>query len=103
MLPGSLYCRFKHVDFQPASASANVTAVTDSTSVYQIQYRSLERTVEIEYTTTFPYHIISWKESYPEGGEMIPTKASLKKTITLDYWNKNSSSDAPWREALGLD
>jgi hypothetical protein len=59
--------------------------------------------VSIFYQNQFPYKIESWKESYPESGEIMMTSAKLKKRIMLDYWNKNSVKDSTFRQELNLE
>lgn len=103
ILPSSLYCRFKHVPFKPEKAVATNVAGVGKTSIYQIELPELKRTVVIEYNTAFPYEIQGWKESYPEGGKMMTTTATLKKVIQTDYWKKNKNEDDHWREELGLE
>ena len=33
----------------------------------------------------------------------MTTKATLRKTILLDYWNKNTNADTHFRNVLGLE
>jgi hypothetical protein len=103
ILPSSLYCRFKHVPFKPANAVASIVAGAGKTSIYQIELPELKRTVVIEYNTAFPHEIQGWKESYPEGGKMMTTTATLKNVIQTDYWKKNKNEDDHWRGELGLE
>ena len=103
MVPGSIYCRFRHEAFNPVKAQGNTANLNDSLSSYKVSYPSLERSLKIVFETSFPHKIISWEESYPERGSMMTTKATLNKTMLLDYWNKNTIADAELRKALGLD
>jgi hypothetical protein len=103
MLPSSLYCRFMHVPFKPEKAVASIVAGAGKTSTYQVAFPELQRTLVIEYNNAFPYQIQGWKESYPEGGKMITTTATLKKVIHTDYWKKNKNEDDHWRGELGLE
>lgn len=102
MLPGSLYCRFKHIEFRPSRANVTMNENEDETKTYEISYPDLQRTLKIHFNTKFPFQIQGWEETYPVGGQLMTTKANLKKAIQLDYWNNNSNDDAHWREELGL-
>jgi len=102
MLPGGLYCRFKHVDYKPEKVEARFVDNSDGTRFYQIDYPELKRTLQIEFNSTFPFEIQGWEETYPEGDRLMTTKAKLKKVLQLDYWNKNSNVDTYLRSELGL-
>ncbi|MDX1702341.1 MAG: hypothetical protein R3250_17065, partial [Melioribacteraceae bacterium] len=70
---------------------------------YQVSYLDLDRTLEIEFESTFPYKIVSWQESYTGlGGKKLTTKAELKENIQIAYWQHNSSADSTYRKLLGL-
>ena len=97
MLPGSLYCRFKHIPFKPELAGAEKIQINDSTSTFSVTFPDLKRSLKINFENRFPYKILEWEEEYPEGGELMTTKATLKKSIQLDYWNKNKNSDESFR------
>ncbi|NJN28583.1 MAG: hypothetical protein HC819_22705 [Cyclobacteriaceae bacterium] len=102
MLPSSLYSRLKHIRYQPYLAEATFTSTTPDTSVYQISYPEMQRVLKIKFDPDFPHGILAWEESYPEGGEIMTSKATLKKSLLLDYWNKNSEADSIWRRKLEL-
>lgn len=102
MLPSSLYCRFKHIDFTPEKAEASMVGA-GKTRTYKVQFPDLQRTLSIEFNATFPYEIQGWEESYPEGGKMMTSKATLIKVLQTDYWNKNKKEDDHWRTELGLE
>lgn len=101
MIPSTMYLRLKH---QPTAAyKANVERdIQGSLSKLTIKYPDLKRSLSITYSTEFPHQIQSWAESYPENGEQMITSAQLKKSIMLDYWNRNSVADSTYRTALGL-
>ena len=102
MTPGSVYCRFKHVDFEPVNARISKAQQDETKSELTIEFPSLERTLVIQYETSFPYKILGWEESYPENGTIMTTRARLSKSILLDYWNKNSAEDDLLRQELGI-
>lgn len=102
MLPGSLFCRFKHVDYKPAIAEAIFLDNSGEKRFYQIDYPELRRSLKIEFSSKFPFEILGWEETYPEGDQLKTTKANLKKVIQLDYWNKNTNADELLRQEFGL-
>jgi hypothetical protein len=60
--------------------------------------------LQIYFKSIFPYEILGWQETYPDGfgknKKMLTTKAVLKKTIWLDYWKHNSINDSTYRDTL---
>ena len=102
MVPGSVYCRFKHVEFRPVKASISKEVRVDSTIELRIEYPDLDRTLTILYENTFPFKILGWEEEYPENGSRMATTARLSKSILLDYWNKNGADDDLLRKELGI-
>ena len=103
MLPGSLYCRLKHVDFKGHSAEATIEKVDQQRMTYHIEYPELQRSLNIMFNTSFPHEILGWEETYPENGQPMTTKASLVAVKQLDYWNKNKNADTMYRIELGLE
>lgn len=115
LLPSATYLRLMHRDWAPVEAVASLSDPTTTADadepvrVYEISYPSLDRVVTITFEEQFPHRIVAWTDRHRalfdrEGGEapMLETKARLTESIMLDYWNKNSLGDAPWRDVLGL-
>ena len=103
LLPGSIYCRFKHVDYRAYEVEAKLERLDDKRYTYLIKYPELERTLKITFNADFPHEILGWEETYPENGKFMTTKASLIAVKQLDYWNRNTNEDAAYRVDLGLD
>lgn len=103
MLPSTLYCRFMHKAFAPTPVEAQLTESGGDSRIYQLAYTQLDRTLKIEFEKNFPHRIVRWEESYPDGGEIMTTRAELDTAIQLDYWDKNSKADAHFRQELGLE
>lgn len=103
ILPGSLYCRLKHVDYKPILATVSMIEKADKRRTYEINYPELERTLKIHFEADFPFKILGWEETYPEGEQLMTTKATLKQSMLLDYWNKNKNNDHQLRDALDLE
>lgn len=74
--------------------------------IYTIQYKDNDRTLVIYFQKDFPYEIVKWEETYQDGfgkdAKKLTTKAVKNKSIMIDYWNKNKSTDAYLRDLLGL-
>ncbi|MFW6224721.1 MAG: hypothetical protein ACOC4B_00465, partial [Bacteroidota bacterium] len=101
VIPGTLFQRLSHCEYNvyEATGELNVLKADQSISIYSITYKTLERTLSIRFKNTFPYHILSWEDKY----DGMTTKATLKETVMIDYWNKNKKSDRKLRENLGLE
>jgi hypothetical protein len=103
ILPGSIYCRFKHVAYKDYAAEAELERLDEQSYNYLIKYPELERALKITFKADFPHEILGWEETYPESGQPMTTKASLIAVKQLDYWNMNTNDDATYRIDLGLD
>jgi hypothetical protein len=101
-IPDLSYIRLKHVKLKAYEATGTLTK--DS---YTITYPSLKRTLQIQFESDFPYTITAWKETFVSGfgtnAKTMTTEATAIKTIQSAYWGKNSNTDAPLRQELGLD
>lgn len=76
--------------------------INNDTQAYQIEFPLLQRNLKILFNKNVPYEILSWEESYVEGTEQMVSKATLKKRIQLDYWNKHNVEDSIYRKDLEL-
>ena len=112
IIPSTQHLRFAHLEPKAFNAKAELTTQLDNETnseiyVYRIEYLNLERTFEISFEKELPHKILGWKETYYPlifDGEkrLMTTEAKLKKTINIDYWNKNSNADSVYRTELGL-
>lgn len=101
IIPSAEYLRLKHV--QTATTKAIATLIeTDSQFIYRVEMPDLKRVVTYTTSTQFPYTILEWTDRHDDGGTMLETKATLKKTIQSAYWSKNSNADEYLRKELGL-
>lgn len=102
ILPSLEFLRLKHLKFKALNAEATLN--DDS---YKIHYPEINRTLKINFNPNFPFDIISWEETYPDGygpnAKLLTTKANKIKTIKSAYWSKNSNSDENLRNTLGLE
>lgn len=109
LIPSSMYVRLLHIENKAYEAQLVYKAISevDSLSSYQVTYPELDRSLTIYFEKSFPYRIISWKETHYSGWgaqrKKLTTTAQLKKAIQTDYWNKNSNADRGLRKELGLE
>tara|TARA_B100000768_G_scaffold58711_1_gene56792 strand:+ start:17182 stop:18069 length:888 start_codon:yes stop_codon:yes gene_type:complete len=106
VIPSFFYLRLKHKETQAYFCDAKITE-DKTTSTYEMNYVGLKRKVSITFENEFPYKILGWTESYPDGwaadSPMLTTEASVLNTIQSDYWNKNSVKDSELRKELRLN
>lgn len=105
IIPALSHARLMHKEMKTYDAKASIEN-NGKTTRYQLEYINLDRSMVIDFNTEFPYQIIEWTESYASGwgasAKKLTTKATLDKTLFIDYWNKNSLSDSDLRKELGL-
>jgi hypothetical protein len=101
LLPGLFYSRLLHTNLLQQEVLISKEARSDS-YVYVIQFVEAKRKLSIVFENSFPYKILSWEEQFVERGKEVKTKATLRKTIRLDYWTKNKNEFTYLRDSLGL-
>lgn len=105
MIPSFEFCRLKHKDFKAYSATASLTQ-EEEISVYSIDYPALNRSLKIEFQSTFPHIIESWSETFQSGfGSNVKTltsTASRIKTIQSKYWTQHGNEHEVLRDSLGI-
>ena len=105
-LPSFVYLRFSHKDVKAYQAEGK-TIKGKMSSVYELKYPTLNRTLKITFENEFPYQILGWTDIYKSGwgakAKTLTTKATLKKSLNIAYWQKNSNVDLYLRKELGLE
>ena len=105
IIPSLFFLNSKHKPFKSYAGEATLEK-SESSTAYKIAYPKINRTLQINFESSFPYKILSWEESHDSGygknKKTLITKALLMKTIKVDYWNKNSTKDSIWRNKLDL-
>ena len=105
-LPSFVYLRFSHNEVKAYQAEGKITKGKMS-SVYELKYPTLNRTLKITFENKFPYQILGWTDIYKSGwgakAKTLTTKATLKKSLNIAYWQKNSNTDLYLRKELGLE
>lgn len=104
MIPSLFYSRLSHKELKPYRASTKKIELDEGNRLYHIEYPALQRSLAIEYEPSFPYSIVKWTEEYVDGfgkdAKLLTTSAVRKKSIMLDYWNKNKNADDTLRQLL---
>lgn len=105
MIPSLEYLRLAHKEIKAYDAKAELT-IGQEYDHYLISYPSLERTLTINFSKTFPYSIESWSESSKNGSgpdaKTLTTTARKIKTLMRAYWQENKNTDVFLRDSLGL-
>ncbi len=105
IIPSMEYIRLAHKELKAYNATATLLE-NDGVSTYTLVYPELGRTLKINFTAAFPHTIEYWEDSYKSGfgssAKTITSKATKIKSIMSPYWRKNSNSDLPLRDTLGL-
>lgn len=111
LFPGAHYVRMRHQPLEAQQAVASLSTVADSAlsakplRAYRIEYRSIERVLEIKFEAAFPFAIVAWEETYPSGfsdSRALTTRAVRTHTLNAPYWSLNSVADSLYRKQLGL-
>ena len=99
LIPGLFYTRLKHTDLKSLEVTGTLSAEGDNMK-YTIVYP--DRKLSILYQKKFPHQIMGWEEEFEEWGKSATTKATLDKTLYIDYWRMNKTENQPLRDSLGL-
>ena len=108
MIPGMIHLRLRHEPFKVQRAIISKGNLQDDQyKTYLIKYPEINRTIKIFFSPSFPYEIAGWEEIHLSGfgssAKPLTTKATKKKTMLLDYWNKNSVEDTYLKKELELE
>ncbi|MFT7604330.1 MAG: hypothetical protein ACI8VT_001905, partial [Saprospiraceae bacterium] len=109
MLPGTMFARLRHIDYQAFSVEAEIVSFKNNKDLmtYQVRYSGINRTLDIHFQKDFPYEIEGWEETmtsgFGSGAKTLTTRAKKKKSIMTDYWTKHNNADLGLREELGLN
>jgi len=108
IIPATMASRLTHKELEVEIAEASLEQNADDSNLmdYKLVYDDSGRSMEIAFSKTFPYEILSWEETYKSGfgknAKTLTTKATKNKVLITDYWNKNEPADRALRKELGL-
>ena len=103
--PGFQLVQLWHLPLQPEKAQAALTRLDDGKyQRYRLEYKSIERILEIVFETRFPHIIVRWEEKFRRQASdpWQVTKAERTHSVQLDYWKRHNVEDLPLRQKLGL-
>jgi len=109
IIPATMASRLTHKELKVEIAEATLEQNADDSNLmdYKLVYDDSGRAMEITFSKTFPYEILSWEETYKSGfgnnAKTLTTKATKNKVLIGDYWNKNKTVDRKLRKKLGLE
>ncbi len=105
VIPSLEYSRLRHKTLKAYNAKATLST-QGGLSNYTIVYPELERTLSIQFSSSFPYTIQSWTEDFKSGfgpnAKIMTTKATRLKSLKTAYWGQNGNKDEVLRDSLGL-
>ncbi|MFS4492051.1 septum formation inhibitor Maf [Maribacter sp. 2308TA10-17] len=105
IIPSLEYIRLTHKELKSYDAIVSLSTKNKITT-YKIEYKELNRTLEINFTSAFPHTIESWSDSFKDGyganAKMLTSTGTKLKSIKSPYWRKNSNEFLPLRDSLGL-
>lgn len=103
IIPGLFYSRMTHKELRVVTAFADIEA-NESTKTYTLVYPEDRRELKVTFETDFPHKILAWEEQTPgSNGKPLVTRASLDKTLLIDYWSRNKVADSYLRDSLNLE
>jgi hypothetical protein len=105
MIPSFFFLRLKHQACKVYTCEAELAEKNGNYS-YSINYPTLKRNLTISFEKQAPYKILGWTETYISGwganAITLTTSATLKRSMMVDYWNKNSNQYKSLRKELDL-
>ena len=92
------FLRLRHLPVQPYKATITTKYGRAGESMLLVEYKDIQRSLALFFTTEFPHTIERWEETYRSGfgpaAEVMTTTGVLNKRIKAPYWNLNSNTDA---------
>ncbi len=101
IIPGLFFSRTNHVELKAQQAEASKLE-SNTFVTYSVSMPEQERKLSIQFERNFPHKILGWSEEFVERGKTQYTKASLDKTLVIDYWTKNKNEFQYLRDSLNL-
>ena len=101
VIPSLEYTRLSHKAIKAYKANSRIENGT-----YTLEYPNLNRSLKINFSTSFPYEILGWEETFKSGFgssvKTLTTKATKLESIKSAYWSKNDNADEVLRKTLKL-
>ncbi len=99
VLPSMFFFRFQHQPLRPYRATISVEKSSEKESTLSVRYADLPRQLRIRFETAWPHRILGWEEI---DGNEVTTRATLRRVLMSDYWNRNDNAFLSLRDSLAL-
>jgi hypothetical protein len=99
IIPNLTFTRLRHKPVVASSATITFKDLENDLRVCTVNYPELKRRLEVTFEAKSPYKIMGFAE-FQDTKEM--SRATIRKTMMSDYWNKHDNQSAYLREMLGL-
>jgi hypothetical protein len=99
IIPNLTFTRLRHKPVAGSNATISFKDIEEGLRICTVNYPELKRRLEVVFEGKSPYKITSFAE-FQDNKEM--SRATLRKTMMSDYWNKHDNQSAYMREMLGL-
>ena len=99
IIPNLTFTRMRHKPVAASNATINFKDLENDLRVCTVNYPELKRRLEVTFEAKSPFKIAGFAE-FQDDKEL--SRATLRKTMMSDYWNKNDNQSAYLREMLGL-
>lgn len=104
-IPSFEYLRTGHSKIRNYDAEAELTSGEEQ-SFYTLKYPELNRSLTIYFSSSFPYSIEGWTESFKSGfgpdAKVLTSKATKINSLKTPYWQQNGNNDLYLRDQLGI-
>ena len=94
--------RLNHKKIEAYDAIATIEQ-KKNTTVYTINYPKLERSLAIEFNSSFPHTIEGWVEQTRGKGAAFTSTAKRIHTERRQYWRENDNASTKYRAPFKLD
>ena len=94
--------RLNHKKIEAYDAIATIEQ-KKNTTVYTINYPKLERSLAIEFNSSFPHTIEGWVEQSLGKGTTFTSTAKRVHTERRQYWRENDNTSTQYRAPFKLD
>lgn len=98
VIPSDFYLRMRHQPLVAAEANLSISNTADR-SVLELQYTSIDRTLQVTFENKAPWRITGWEET--AGGKLM-SKGTLKALRMEPYWSQHSNADLGMRDSLRI-
>jgi len=102
LVPSLESSRLNHKTIEAYDATASIEQ-KNNTTIYTITYPKLQRSLAIEFSTSFPHTIEGWEEQSLGKGAAFTSTAKRIHTERRQYWRENDNTSTKYRAPFKLD